>query len=176
MWISNLGNKFDFYVGFLSVVFWVLCDFVCGFINESTTLPKIHKTWLNLSFHNIYLLSYLLLCSQIESKNHRLCLRRVLPLLCLLSAGFFIGSVLLFADYNQVHTYSLQSLTFDSTVSLIHVSVSLNPVNGKHWGFFIFWPKISGWTSVNVVLWDTRPKTCEVCRSKFRSLFLLCND
>lgn len=60
--------------------------------------------------------------TSIQSKNHKLCLRRVLPLLCLLPAGFFIGSVLLSADYNQ---------------------------------------KISGWTSVNVVLWDTRPKTCE---------------
>lgn len=114
-----------------SLIFSLMSFCVTLFVVLSTTLPKIHKTWLNLSLH-IYLLSYLLLCSQIESKNHRLCLRRVLPLLCLLSAGFFIGSVLLFADYNQVHTYSLQSLTFDSTVSLIHVSVSLNPVNGKH--------------------------------------------
>lgn len=85
----------------------------------STTLPKIQGL-VEFEFPHI-LLSYLLLCSQIQSKNHKLCLRRVLPLLCLLSAGYFIGSVLLSADYNQVHTYSLQSLTFDSTVSLIHM-------------------------------------------------------
>ncbi|KAF9669703.1 hypothetical protein SADUNF_Sadunf14G0134800 [Salix dunnii] len=58
----------------------------------------------------------------IESRNHKSCLRRVLPVLFLLSAGFFTGSVLLFADYKQM---------------------------------------ISGWTSVKVVEWDTRPKTCE---------------